>query len=75
VLILYNLLYLLPFLGVIALQAVFREQSKPWLDRLSYWVERIGNVALPALLLLLGAALLIDAVVYFATGTALIPQQ
>ena len=75
VLVLYNLLYILPFLGVVAVQAVFREQSQPWLERLSYWMERVGNVVLPGLLLLLGAALLIDAAVYFVTGTALIPQQ
>jgi cytochrome c biogenesis protein CcdA len=75
VLVLYNLLYLVPFFGVIGVQVIFREQSKPWLDRLSNWMEKIGNVVLPGLLLLLGAALLIDAVVYFVTGAPLIPQQ
>ncbi len=75
VLILYNILYILPFLGVIAVQAIFREQSRPMLERLSAWMDRIGNVILPGLLLLLGGALLIDAIVYFATGAPLIPQR
>jgi len=75
VLILYNILYILPFLGVIAVQAIFREQSRPMLERLSARMDRIGNVLLPGLLLLLGGALLIDAIVYFATGAPLIPQR
>jgi len=75
VLILYNILYILPFLGVIAVQAIFREQSRPMLERLSARMDRIGNVLLPGLLLLIGGALLIDAIVYFATGAPLIPQR
>jgi len=74
VLVLYNILYILPFLMVIALQAIFRERSRPWLERLSYWMERLASVLIPGLLLLLGAALLVDAIVYFATGAPLIPQ-
>jgi hypothetical protein len=38
-------------------------------------MERVGNVVLPGLLLLLGAALLIDAIVYFVSGSPLIPQM
>ncbi len=75
VLILYNLLYILPFLAVIVVQAIFREQSRPLLDWLSAWMDRIGNVLLPGLLLLLGGVLFLDALVYFITGAPLIPQQ
>ena len=75
VLILYNVLYILPFLGVIAVQAIFREQSRPTLEWISSWMDRIGNVVLPGLLLLLGGVLFLDALVYFVTGAPLIPQQ
>ena len=75
VLILYNVFYILPFLGVIAVQAIFREESRPMLEWLSTWMDRIGNVLLPGLLLLLGAMLFIDALVYLVTGAPLIPQM
>ena len=75
VLILYNFFYILPFLAVIAVQAIFREQSRPMLEWLSTWMDRIGIVLLPGLLLLLGGVLFIDALVYFVTGAPLIPQQ
>jgi len=75
VLVLYNVLYLLPFLGVIAVQAIFREESRPMLEWLSAWMDRIGNVVLPGLLLLLGGVLFLDAIFYFVTGAPLIPQR
>lgn len=75
VLILYNFLYILPFLGVIAAQAIFREASRPALEWLSSWMDRIGNVILPGLLLLLGGVLFLDALWYLVTGAPMIPQR
>jgi len=75
VLILYNVFYILPFLGIIAVQAIFRAESRPMLERISSWMDRIGNVLLPGLLLLLGIVLFVDALVYLVTGAPLIPQM
>ena len=70
-LILYNLLYALPFGLVIAARFVFRERAEEPLRRLSEWMERVSAWLLPLLLLGLAGAFLADAGHFFLRGTPL----
>jgi hypothetical protein len=68
VLALYNLAYLLPFAALVLLRLLYRDGAGPLFERLHAGLERVGAVLLPAALFLLGAALLVDAVLYFVAG-------
>jgi len=70
-LLIYNLLYILPFVLLILIRLIFREQSDPLLSKLNEWMEKIGAVLMPLLLILLAIALLVDAIYYFGTGLPL----
>lgn len=68
----YNILYALPFVVVPVLVAVLGERSRPILDRINGVLERISKVMMPLLLLLIGLALIADAISYFVTGEGLV---
>lgn len=67
----YNLLYALPFLVVPALVAILGERSQPLLQRINRGLERVSAFLMPALLGLVGLALVADALLFFATGEGL----
>jgi cytochrome c biogenesis protein CcdA len=67
----YNVLYALPFLIVPALVALLGERSKPLLQRINSVLERVSAFLMPAILGVVGVALVLDAVLYFATGNGL----
>ncbi len=69
----YNLAYALPFAAIIVIRAVMGKSAKPMLDRINGWVEKAAGFIMTPLLFLLGIALIIDAVYYFATGRILYP--
>ena len=71
-LIAYNVAYALPFAAVPLLIAVVGERAKPLLDRINAFLDKASAILMPLLLLLLGAALVTDAVYYFATGDQLL---
>ncbi len=71
-LILYNLLYALPFLMVPLSVAVFGKAVLPLLERINEFVDKYSAYIMPVLLGILGLALLIDAALFFATGSGLI---
>ena len=73
VLVVYNLVYAAPFAAIIILRAMTGPDGEQFLAKVSEWVDRISGFLMPALLLLLGAALTIDAAWYFLHGTPLIP--
>ena len=67
----YNLLYALPFAIVPVITAVYRERSRPLLQRINAFLQRISNYLMPVLLAAVGMALLIDAIWYFVSGKGL----
>jgi cytochrome c biogenesis protein CcdA len=70
-LLIYNILYILPFFLLIVIRYIFREKSDPLFTTISEKMEKIGNVLLPLFLILIGGALLTDAILYFSTGQPL----
>ena len=67
----YNLLYALPFSIVPVLSALYGEQSRGLLERISAYLDRISRYLMPILLAAVGIALIVDAVLYLVTGTGL----
>lgn len=67
----YNLAYALPFASVPILRALLGDQSQRLFESINSFLEKISNFLMPVLLALLGSALVIDAIYYFATGEAL----
>ena len=67
----YNLLYALPFALVPLLVAIMGNSSRPILDRINSVMVATTDKLMPILLLLLGLALIVDSVKFFATGAGL----
>ena len=68
----YNSLYALPFIIVPILVAIMGKRSHTVLQRVNDTLDRISNYLIPVLLLLVGLALVADALFYFATGKGII---
>jgi hypothetical protein len=68
---LYNLLYAVPFAALIALRWLYRRETEWLLAWLRAAMERVGSFLLPALLLLLGGALVADGAAFFRRGKPL----
>jgi cytochrome c biogenesis protein CcdA len=67
----YNLVYALPFAMVPILSMVMGAGAKPILARVNAFLDRVSGFLMPALLGLIGVALLADAIKYFVSGTSL----
>ena len=67
----YNILYLIPFVLPIFIRIFLREKSDAIFAKINEWMEKISKVIMPALLILLGIALLADTISFFATGKSL----
>ncbi len=72
VLLLYNLAYILPFVALVLLRFIYRDRADVIFERVNAWMEKASSIIMPILLFLIGAALLVDAVLYFTTGKPLI---
>jgi len=72
VLALYNLAYILPFAALALLRFIYRDQADELFARINTWLEKAAAVIMPVMLFLIGAVLLVDTVLYFATGNPLI---
>ena len=71
VLLSYNLAFALPFALVPVLSALMGERAKPILGRINEVLDKISGFLMPAMLGIIGLALLADALVYFFTGSSL----
>ncbi len=71
VLLLYNLLYALPFALVIAARMIFGKKADAPLQRLNERIDRMGEVLTPFLLIVLGVLFLLDAGWFFFRGRPL----
>jgi len=67
----YNLAYALPFATVPLMVGLLGSRSRPILENINAWLERISGFLMPVLLGLIGLALTADAVTYLVTGNAL----
>ena len=67
----YNILYALPFTIVPILVAILGARSQSILQSINTFLERVSAVLMPVILILLGGALVADAVNYFVTGKGL----
>lgn len=67
----YNGLYAIPFLIVPILSAVLGERAQTVLERVNQVVDRVSAYLMPALLGLVGLALIADAMTFFFTGKGL----
>jgi cytochrome c biogenesis protein CcdA len=70
-LVVYNLVYALPFALVPVLSAVMGERAKPVLARINAVMEKVSGFLMPLMLGLIGLALLADALSYFIRGIPL----
>ena len=71
ILAIYNIAYALPFLMVPVLIALIGERGRPFLEKTSNQLTGIVDRFLPVLLLLLGIALIGDALAYLIMGESL----
>lgn len=68
----YNGLYALPFLLVPITIAVFGKTILPLLEKVNEAVDRFAAYIMPVALAVLGVLMIIDALLFFATGSGLI---
>ena len=71
VLLIYNLLYVLPFSLLIFIRLINREESDVLFKSISDAMEWLSAILMPILLFLVGGALLADAFVFISTGNPL----
>ena len=64
-LMLYNILYILPFVSLIGVHRIYRKHIDEILQTLNQWMIRIANRYMPILFIILGFLLLEDCVSYF----------
>lgn len=67
----YNLLYALPFMTIPLLVVVLGDASRSLLKQINAWVERVSSYLMPAILILVGLALVLDALLFFVTQKGL----
>jgi threonine/homoserine/homoserine lactone efflux protein len=70
-LLIYNILYILPFSILIFIRYIKREQRDALFAKINEKMDKLGHILLPLLLLLLGGVLIADAVKYFITSEPL----
>lgn len=71
VLLIYNLLYILPFSLLLLIRILYRERSDAILSKLNSVMERIADVLMPIILIGIGGLLIVDSIFFFARGTSL----
>ena len=64
-LVFYNVVFLLPLLGIVVLDAALGERSKPILDAVKGFFDRWGRRLIIGLLLALGFVLVVDGIGWF----------
>jgi threonine/homoserine/homoserine lactone efflux protein len=70
-LLIYNLLYILPFCLLIVVRYVYNERSDKLFASINEKMEKLGNIVLPLILFAIGGILIADAIKYFITGEPL----
>jgi threonine/homoserine/homoserine lactone efflux protein len=71
VLLIYNLLYILPFSLLLLIRIIYREKSDEIFAKINNVMERIADVLMPFILIGIGGLLITDSIFYFVKGTSL----
>jgi cytochrome c biogenesis protein CcdA len=71
VLFIYNFLYILPFLILVIIRRISGQESDALFEKINNFMDRISSVLIPLIMILLGGALIADAIVFFSSGKAL----
>ncbi|MDX1699289.1 MAG: GAP family protein [Melioribacteraceae bacterium] len=71
VLLIYNLLYILPFASLLLIRIIYREKSDAIFSKINSIMERIADVLIPFIMLGIGGLLIADAIFFFAKGSPL----
>jgi len=67
----YNFAYAFPFFIVVVFYMIYGEKSKVVLGKINEKIEQVSAKLMPILLLIIGAILIVDAVMYFVYGEGL----
>lgn len=70
-LLIYNILYILPFIIIIFIKIFMGEKANPLLQKISSLMEKIGKYLLPIMMILIGLILIADALLFFVKGEPL----
>lgn len=70
-LLIYNFLYLIPFIIVIFIRLIYRNEGEAILQKVNQIMEKIGGFLMPLLMFIIGAAMIFDAGYYFYAGQPL----
>ena len=71
ILLVYNVLYILPFSVLLLIRIVYREKSDQIFAKINSVMERIADVLMPFILLGIGSLLIVDSIFFFISGTSL----
>lgn len=71
VLLIYNLLYILPFSLLLLIRILYRDKSDEIFNKLNSVMERIADVLMPFIFIGIGGLLITDSFFYFINGTSL----
>jgi cytochrome c biogenesis protein CcdA len=71
VLLIYNFLYILPFLILVVIRRISGQESDALFQKINDWMDGISSVLIPLIMVLLGGALIADAIVFFSSGKSL----
>ena len=71
VLLVYNVLYILPFSLLLLIRIVYREKSDAIFSKINSVMERIADVLMPFILVVIGGLLIADSIFYFVNDASL----
>jgi threonine/homoserine/homoserine lactone efflux protein len=71
ILLIYNLLYILPFSILLLIRVLYREKSDAIFSKINSVMERIADVLMPFILIGIGGLLIVDSIFFFVRGTSL----
>lgn len=71
VLLIYNLLYILPFSILLLIRILYRERSDAIFKKINSVIESIADVLMPFILIGIGGLLIVDSIFFFVRGTSL----
>ena len=70
-LLIYNIFYLVPFVVIIFIRLIYRNEGDAILNRVNRVMEKIADFLMPLLMFVIGVALMADALYYLFTGIPL----
>ena len=71
VLVIYNVLYILPFSLLLLVRILYREKSDAIFSKINSVMDRIADVLMPFILVVIGGLLIADSIFYFVNDASL----